>query len=237
MSGHSKWATIHRAKEIKDQARGKLFTKYAQAITIAARTGGGPNPESNFKLRVAIDKAREANMPKDNIDRAIAKVSEAGAIDEVTYEGFGPSGIQVIVEAATNNRNRTGQEVKNIFERAGGRFGGPGSVSFNFTPKGYIEIEKDANSEDQILKLIDLGIEDLEETDEGIDIYTSPTELFNVHKKLEEAGYKARTTELIQKPLTFQKVENKDDAEKVINFLGTLDEHDDVQKVFSNFEV
>src|SRR5688500_9106348 len=117
MSGHSKWATIHRAKEVKDQARGKLFTKYARLITIAAKTGGGPNPDSNFKLRDIIDKARSVNMPKDNIDRAVNKASEAGDLFEATYEGFGPANTSIIVETATDNKNRTVAEIKNMFEK------------------------------------------------------------------------------------------------------------------------
>src|SRR3989344_6041026 len=150
MSGHSKWATIHRSKEVKDAKRGNLFAKMGRAISIAVKAGGGPDPSANFKLRVAIEKARAADMPKENIERAIAKASEGGALEEVTYEGFGPGGIGVIVEAATDNKNRTAQEIKNAFERGGGNLAGPGSVSFNFEQKGFLLVKKTDKPDEQM---------------------------------------------------------------------------------------
>jgi YebC/PmpR family DNA-binding regulatory protein len=236
MSGHSKWATIHRQKGIKDAARGQVFSKFAQAITIAAKTGG-PNPDTNFKLRVIIDKARASNMPKDNIDRALSKGAEAGNLEEVTYEAFAPSGVQLMIDAATDNRNRTGQEIKNMIERAGGRFAGPGSVAFNFEPKGYIFAKKNQTpSEDQMLQLIDAGVEDIEESDDGFDIYVPPQELFSAKRQIEELGFEIETTELIQKPKMKQDIQDEGEAQKVITFIEALEEHADVQKVYSNLQ-
>ena len=234
MSGHSKWATIHRQKEINDSARGQVFSKLARAITIAAKTGGGPDPDTNFKLRVLIDKARSANMPKENIERAISKASGAEVMDEVTYEGFGPGGIGIIVEAGTDNRNRTGAEIKNIFERGGGKFAGPGAVSFNFEPKGQILVEKKGTEDEQMLTLIDLGADDLEFTDDGVEVYTSPTNLFEIQKKLIDAGFSVKSTEMIQKPKMYQELPSQDEVEKAIKLLTQLNAHDDVQKVYTN---
>jgi YebC/PmpR family DNA-binding regulatory protein len=236
MSGHSKWATIHRQKEIKDHARGKLFSKFAQAITIAAKTGGGPSPDTNFKLRVIIDKARAANMPKDNIDRALSKAAESGNLEEVTYEAFAPAGVQLIIEAATDNRNRTGQEIRNMIERAGGRFAGPGSVSFNFEHMGYIFVKKDpAKAEEQMLQLIDAGVDDIEEEDTGFNVYVAANELFQAKKAIEELGFQVEATELIQKPKMSQEASELE-AQKVVTLIENLEEHDDVQKVFSNLQ-
>lgn len=238
MSGHSKWATIHRQKEVKDAARGNLFSKLAKAITIAVKAGGGPNADSNFKLRVAIDKAKVANMPKDNIERAIEKGSgSAESMEEVTYEGFGPGGIAVIVEAATDNRNRTAQEVKNIFERAGGRLAGPGSVSFNFENKGFMLVKKADDAEGQMLKLIDLGVEDMEETDDGIEVYTNPEKLSQTRRQLEEGSFEVISTELYMRPKTHQEIKDPAEAKKALGFLDTLNEQEDVQKVYANLDI
>ncbi len=237
MSGHSHFSTIKRQKEAKDQARGKIFSKMGRAITIAVKTGGGPDPESNYKLRMAVDLARAANMPKDNIERAISKGQGAGkSMEEVVYEGFGPEGIGVIAEVTTDNRNRTAQEMKNLFERSGGNLGGPGSVSFNFQKYGFLFIEKSENTEEQMLKLIDLGIEDMEETSDGIEIYLSPDKLREVRKKLDEAQVPVRSVELIMKPTTLQSV-SSGSAAKVLAFLEKLDEHEDVQNVFTNADI
>lgn len=221
MSGHSHYATTHRQKEIKDAAKGKVFSKLARAITIAAKTGGGPNPDSNYKLRIAIDKARAVSMPKENIDRAISKASGSEALDEVLYEGFGPGGILILVEGATDNKNRTNPEIKNLFEKNGGKMGNPGSVSFNFESKGFKLVPKEGNVEEQILKLIDMGADDVVETDDDLEVYMAPD-------KIQVFG-----GELIQKPKNLQKV-NPEDVEKVEKFLENFEEHEDVQKVFSN---
>jgi YebC/PmpR family DNA-binding regulatory protein len=238
MSGHSKWATTHRQKEVKDAARGKLFSKLASAISIAVKTGGGPNPDSNFKLRVVIEKAREANMPKENIERAISKGIGSGSLDEVTYEGFGPYGIAVIIEAATDNRNRTSAEIKNILERAGGSLAGPGAVAFNFTPSGFILVDpkEGESADDTLLKLIDLGVNDLEVTEDGIEVYVAPSQLYEEKGKIESAGYKTSAAELIMRPKNMVKIEDSA-KEKTLSFLDTLEEHDDVQKVFTNADI
>ena len=238
MSGHSHYATIHRQKEIKDAQKGKIFSKLAKEIVIAVKTGGGDDPNSNFKLRVVMDKARAANMPKENVERAISSGSSSAAnLEESTYEGFGPSGIAVLVTTATDNRNRTGQEIKNLFERVGGRLGGPGSVSFNFENKGLLLIAKTADPEGQMLSLIDAGVEDMEETDDGIEAYVSPEGLSVTRKKVEEAGFTVSSAEIIMKPRSYQTVTDPSEAKKALNFLESLDEQEDVQKVFTNLDI
>jgi len=237
MSGHSKWSTIKRKKEATDIARGKLFSKLARAISIAVKTGGGPNPETNYKLRVAIDQAKAKNMPKANVERALKSAEEAGSIEEITYEGFGPGGIGVIVETATDNRNRTAAEIKRIFERGEGRLGGPGSVSFNFEPRGLLVIKKNKDSENQMLKLIDLGIEDVEETEDAIEAYTGFSRLADVKKKTTNKGFNILSADLVQKPKTYKEVKDSEKAKKALKFLENLEEHDDVQKVFSNVDI
>lgn len=238
MSGHSHYATIKRAKEANDSARGKVYSKLAREITIAVKQGGSTDPDFNYKLRMVIDKARAANMPKDNIERALAKGgSGAESLEIMTYEGFGPAGVGVIVEAATDNRNRTAQEIKNIFDRAGGNLAGPGAVSFNFESRGLILIEKQADVETQMLSLIDQGVEDMEETEDGIEAYVAPDKLREIREKLEAAGFTIKSSDLIMKPKTFVTVSNSSEASKVINFLDTLNDQDDVQKVHANLDI
>jgi YebC/PmpR family DNA-binding regulatory protein len=237
MSGHSHYATIKRQKEAKDSVRGNLFSKLAKAITIAAKSGGGPDPISNFKLRVAMDAARAANMPKDNIERAISKASGPESIEEVIYEGYGPSGVAVVIEAATDNRNRTGQEIKNIFERVGGSLAGPGAVSFNFEPKGLLLVEKASDPQTQMLSMIDLGVEDLEETADAIEVYVSPDKLAETRQKLIDAGINVTSAELFLQPKNLQPVADPKEASKILSFLDILEEHADVQKVHANVDV
>lgn len=236
MSGHSHYDTIKRQKEGKDAARGNLFSKLSKMIQIAIRTGGSPNPETNFKLRVAIDKAKSMNMPKSNIERILKSASaKMDSIEEITYEGFGPSGIFVMVECATDNKNRTAQEIKTIFDKAGGSMGGPGSVSFNFSSKGYMLLKKTNDIETQTLKLIDLGVEDLEEIEDGIEVFVAPNLLREIREKVEKAGFEIIKTELRMEPKTFVKIDDQDKREKIIKFIDTLEEHDDVQRIFTNF--
>ena len=238
MSGHSKWSTIKHKKEATDAARGKLFSKLSRAISIAVKTGGGPDPSANHKLKVAIDAAKTANMPKSNIERALRQArGKLGELEEMTYEGFGPGGINVIVEVATDNRNRTGQEIKAIFERGGGGLAGPGAVSFNFEPRGLFVVSKTGDSEEQILKLIDLGVEDVEETEDGIEVYVDPSDFSEVKKRAEDAGFKVTSAELFQKPKNLQVVSDKTLASKILSFLEKLEDHDDVQKVFANLDI
>ena len=207
----------------------------AKEIVIAVRTGGGTDPNFNYKLRMIMDKAREFNMPKSNVERAINSGTGGAALDEVTYEGFGPSGVSVIVQAATDNRNRTSQDIKNTFERGGGSLAGPGAVSFNFDNKGYLLITKTDNPEEQILKLIDLGIEEVEETDSGIEVYVAPEALRDMRKKIEEVGFTIGSSELIMRPKSYMEVTDPDAAKKVVTFLEALEDLDDTQKVYSNF--
>jgi YebC/PmpR family DNA-binding regulatory protein len=234
MSGHSHFAQIHRQKGLNDAKKGNLFSKLGRAISIAVKVGGD-SPDSNLKLKVAIEKARAASMPKENVERAIAKGSGGGeALEEIVYEGFGPSGVSVIVETATDNKNRMAQEIKNIFERAGGSLAGPGAVLFNFEHKGFIFIGKTSDPENQMLKLIDLGVEDVTESESGIEVYTAPDKLSDVRRAIEAAGFEIIETELQMKPINLISIENPSEHDKVMKFLEDLSEHDDVQRVYAN---
>lgn len=243
MSGHSKWAQIKRQKGVADIKRGQMFTKVANAITIAVRQGGGiTDPESNFRLRLAIEKAKSANMPKENIERAIERgkgVGERGeALEEVIYEGFGPGGIAVIVECATNNKQRTLSEVKNTFEKNGGTLGQPGSVSYQFKQVGLLTTSRNKKTAEEILsQAVESGAEDLEEAGEEILIYTSPTQLMVVKEGLEKRGEVVVEGELSRKPTVTVPIKNKETLGKVLSFIQTLENLDDVQKVYSNFDI
>lgn len=238
MSGHSKWATIKRQKAINDKSRGQAFSKLSRAITIAAKTGGGPSPDSNYKLRVAIDAARAENMPKDTIDRAINKATSGmEQMEEVRYEGFGPKGVAVIIDVATDNRNRTAQEIKSILDRAGGSMGQPGAVAFNFDSKGYLSIQKAPDADLQTLELIDIGVDEIEPIEDSLDVYVSPQELFVFKKKIEDAGFVVNTAELVQKPKVQVPISDEPTAKKLFSMLEALDELEDVQRVFENSSV
>lgn len=236
MSGHSHFATIKRQKAANDAAKGNLFSKMARVIMIAAK--GGADPDMNYKLRFEIEKARAISMPKENIERAIAKATtEAANLEEISYEGFGPSGVNVIVEAATDNKNRTAQEMKNAFDRGGGTLAGPGAVSFNFEQKGFMLVKKADDTETQMLKLIDAGVEDIQETEDGIEVYVAPDKLGETHKKLVSLGFEITDTELQMKPKNLQVVSSVTEASKVIKFLESLEALEEVQKVFSNVDI
>lgn len=235
MSGHSHFATIKRTKEKQDAIRGNLFSKLSKMVQIAIKTGGSSNPDQNFQLRVAIDKAKSMNMPKDNIDRILKNAeSKLENIEEITYEGFGPEGVSVMIETATDNKNRTAQEIKSILEKSGGSLGGPGSVSFNFEQKGFMLVSKKDDVDTQTLELIDLGAEDIEVADDGLEVYVSPESLREVRDKIQNAGFEIIKTELTMEPRNYAEVA-EDKKEKVVKFLDTLEEHDDVQRVFANF--
>ncbi|MDO8452661.1 MAG: YebC/PmpR family DNA-binding transcriptional regulator [bacterium] len=237
MSGHSKWSTIKRQKGANDAKRGLLFSKLARGMTLAARKGG-PSTDSNLALRLLVDKAKQSNMPKDNISRAIerATAKDAGEISDVLYEGFGPGGISILVEGATDNKNRTTQEIKNIFEKGGGNMGTQGSVAFQFERVGQIFIEKGDNPEDRELQLIDLGVEDVQEVDDGIEIYTKPEELFKIGERVTGLGIEVKEKELAYRPKNMMVLTEDDpNTNKAIKLLETLDENDDVQKVYTNF--
>lgn len=242
MSGHSKWATIHRQKELTDQKKGAVFTKIANAIIVAVRDSGGiTDPEHNFKLRLAIEKGRAVNMPKDNIqrsiDRAVGK-GDGGQIEEITYEGYGPGGVGILIETATDNRQRTIQEIKNIFDRAGGSIASPGAVSFNFKKVGLIMVPTAGSVEEAILRIIDLGAEDVEEAGEGLlEVYTNPETLMSVKDRLVESRFTPQSVELVMKPINLVLLSDQKTAQQVINLMEKLEALDDVQKVYANFDV
>lgn len=242
MSGHSKWAKIHRAKEISDQKKGQSFTKLANAITIAVREGGGiGDPEFNFRLRLVIEKSREVNMPRENIQRAIDRAvgkGEGTALEEVLYEGYGPGGVGILALAVTDNKQRTVQEVKNIFDRGGGSVASPGAVSFNFKKMGYLAVAVKNNAEEEMLQIMDIGVDDVEDTSDGIlDVYVSPENLMSTKEKLNQLGYVTKSSEIIQKPINFVPVTDQKTATQVLNLVDKLESLDDIQKVFANFDI
>jgi len=237
MSGHSKWSTIKRQKGVNDAKRGQLFSKMSKIISIAARDGGA-NLESNQKLKVAVEAAKAANMPKINIERAIASAGKEGKnYEEVVYEGFAPEGLGILIEATTDNRNRTGQEIKNILERSGGAMGGPGSASFNFVPKGLILLTQKKLSDDEMLKVIDLGVDEVEETPDGVEIYTPPSQVYEIEKKIRALGMGVDEVELTQKPKISTTVRKPKKSEKLSRLLEDLDDHEDVQKIHPSFKI
>jgi YebC/PmpR family DNA-binding regulatory protein len=237
MSGHSKWASIKHQKGIKDARRGASFTKFANLISVAARAGA--DPAMNFKLRLAVDSAKKAGVPNANIDRAIKRGSGqdgGGAFEEVTYEGYGPGGVAVIVETATDNRNRTAPEVRSAFTKHGGSLGTPGSVSYQFHQRGVIVIPaKDLES--ATMDAIEAGAEDVEEGDGQLVVYTKPTSLDHVRKALTGGGYEAERAELSFEPDTEISVTDEATARKLMRLMYALDELDDVTATYSNFDI
>jgi YebC/PmpR family DNA-binding regulatory protein len=239
MSGHSKWASIKHKKKAVDAKRGALFTKLTRAITVAAREGGG-DPDGNPALALAVQKARDASMPKDNIERAIAKGTgadaDADAYETVVYEGYGPGGVAILVEALTDNRNRTGSEVRHAFTSHGGNLGEPGSVAWTFEKKGELVVDGSRYSEDDLLAAIDAGAEDMALDGDIWEIVTGPTDLQPVREALEAAGVEIQSAELVQRPTTRTPVE-EDRVRTLMNLIDTLEENDDVQGVHANFDV
>lgn len=231
MSGHSKWATTKRQKAVVDAKRGALFTKIANQIAIAARSGTDPN--MNPSLAMMLEKARQANMPKVNIERAIARVADksAAALIEETYEGYGPGGVGIIIEVATDNKNRTMPEVRNTLSKNGGRMADPGSVMFQFARKGWIMISE--KGEDAMMAALDSGAEDVDETDDGLEILTAPSDLMKVRAALIDAGLTVTDAELKYIPTSTIEVAEADE-EKVEKLLDALDDLDDVTAVHTN---
>jgi len=239
MSGHSKWASIKHKKAIVDSRRGAQFSKLTRAITVAARDGGG-DPVGNPALDLAIRKAKEASMPKDNIERAILKGTgeggEADAIEAVLYEGYAPGGVAVLVEALTENRNRTGAEVRHIFTKNGGSLGEPGSVAYLFDKKGTILIDAARYSEDDLMVAVEAGAEDIA-TDEGVfEVVTEPSDFSAVRAALEEAGVEIETAEMSYRPSSLVPVE-EGTAARLMKLLELLEDNDDVSAVHANFDV
>src|SRR4051812_45497295 len=238
MSGHSKWASIKHKKAVVDQRRGAHFTKLARAIQVAAREGGG-DPDSNAALALAVQKARDASMPKDNIERAIAKGTGAGAdadqIETVVYEGYGPGGVAILVEALTDNRNRTGSEVRHVFSKSGGNLGEPGSVAWQFEKKGSVIVDAERYGEDDLMPAIEAGAEDIS-GDEGVwEVVTEPGALTAVREALEGTGVEMQSAELSMRPTTRIQVEESD-VGKLMRLIEQLEEQDDVNAVHANFD-
>jgi YebC/PmpR family DNA-binding regulatory protein len=237
MSGHSKWSQIKRQKGVADAKRGQLFTKLTREIIVAVRQGGA-NPESNFQLRLAVQKAHDNSMPSDNIERAIKRGSgEAGAaaLTEIKLEGYGPSGLAVLVEALSDNRNRTVQEVRRLFTRHGGNLGESGCVSWLFESRGVITVETNASDAEEIaLRAIDAGAEDVKTEKDYVEIYTQPQDLEKVRKVIEENEHVISAELSLTPKTTMLLEENK--AVQALNFLDELEGLDDVQRVFSNID-
>lgn len=239
MSGHSKWSSIKHKKGAADAKRGKLFSKLARAITVAARDGGG-DTEGNPSLATAVQKAREASMPKDKIQKAIDTGTGAGAdsanIERVVYEGYGPAGVAVLVDALTDNRNRASAEIRHAFSTHGGGLGEPGSVAWNFEKKGVVVVDGDRYTEDDLMPAIDAGAEDVQQEDAKWRVLSEPTDLTAVKVALEEAGVEVESATLATEPKSTVELSGHD-AERMIDLLEVLDDQDDVDQVYANFDI
>ncbi len=239
MSGHSKWASIKHKKAIVDTRRGAAFTKLSRAITVAAKEGGG-DPDMNARLGLAVQKAKDASMPKDNIERAIAKGTGAGAdaaaLEDVVYEGYGPNGVAMLVEAVTDNRNRTGADVRHTFSKFGGSLGEPGSVAYLFDKTGLVVVDGKRYSEDDLMVAIDAGAQDIALDEDVFEITCDPSELTAVRDALTEAGIEIETFEVTQQPKTRVPLD-EEQAVKLLKLVDALEEQDDVDTVHANFDV
>jgi YebC/PmpR family DNA-binding regulatory protein len=241
MSGHSKWSSIKHKKGAADAKRGKLFSKLTRAIIVAAREGGG-DPSGNLALQNAIEKARSYSMPKDNIDRAIAKGSGADSdtstFETVVYEGYGPSGVAVIVEALTDNRNRTASDVRHTFAKNDGNLGGSGAVAWLFERRGVVLVPAAGVDEDELmLAAADAGADDVSLDGSSYQVLTAPEQLGAVREALEGAGFTIESSELTMLPKTTVEVADESDAKKVLRLMDQLEDNDDVQDVFANFDI
>ncbi len=241
MSGHSKWSTIKRKKGAIDAKRGKIFTRLIKEITVAARTGGGGDPDGNPRLRSAINAAKAENMPKDNIDRAIKKGTgelEGEVYEEILYEGYGPAGVAVLVECMTDNRNRTVADIRHYFSKSNGNLGESGCVAWMFDKKGLIQVEKDKYSEEELMDLaLEAGAEDVVEEDAVYQILTSPEEFSDVRDALEASGVEFFEAAVSMIPSNTIAVTEEKPALSLLRLLENLEDHDDVQNVYSNFDI
>jgi len=239
MSGHSKWSSIKHKKGAADAKRGKLFTKLARAITVAARDGG-PEPEGNAALATAIQKARDASMPKDNIQRAIDRGSGVGGdaetIERVVFEGYGPGGAAVLVEALTDNRNRTSAEVRHAFSKHNGSLGEPGSVAWIFEKRGVVAVDGGRYSEDDLIGAIDAGADDVSEEGDLLRVLCEPSSLNAVREALEAGGVEIQSTDLTMEPKSTVEVKGND-AKSLLALIEALDDDDDVNEVHANFDI
>jgi YebC/PmpR family DNA-binding regulatory protein len=240
MSGHSKWSSIKHKKAIVDSRRGAAFTKLARAVTVAAREGGG-DPDSNAALENAIRKAKAASMPKDNIERAIAKGTgeggDADALETVVYEGYGPGGVAMLVETVTDNRNRTGPDVRNLFTKHGGSLGEPGSVAYLFEKKGVILLDASRYSEDDLLGAIEAGAEDISADEDILEVVTALADFTAVRRALEHDGIELDSAELTYRPSTLVSVQHEGQVVKLMKLIDALEDNDDVGAVHANFDV
>jgi YebC/PmpR family DNA-binding regulatory protein len=240
MSGHSKWSTIKRQKGVTDARRGAVFTKVAREIAVAARAGGG-DPDANFRLRLAMDKARGVNMPLDNIKRAIERATGSGEgeqFEEIVYEGYGPGGVAVLVEAATDNKNRTAADVRSIFTKAGGSLAGAGAVAWQFEPRGLIAVQSEGRDPDEVaLAAIDAGADDVDVSDpERVEVYTSPADLERVRKALDSAGIPVESAENAMIAKAHVELD-ANRARQNLRLIELLEDLDDVQRVTANFDI
>jgi YebC/PmpR family DNA-binding regulatory protein len=241
MSGHSKWSSIKHKKGAADAKRGQLFTKLTRALIVAAKDGG-PDPASNLALQNAIDKARAASMPKDNIERAIARGSGTGAdaasYEQISYEGYGPGGVAVYVDVLTDNRNRTAGEVRHIFARHDGNLAESGAVAWLFERKGVVLVDRDSTDEDELtLAAADAGAEDVAEEGSSFEVTCAPEDLTAVREALEAAGIAVTDAEVTMLPKTTVEIEDESVARKVLKLIDGLEENDDVQDVYANFDI
>jgi len=239
MSGHSKWHSIKHKKGATDAKRGKLFTKFIKEITVAARAGGG-DPDANARLRKAILDAKAGNMPNDTIDRAVRRgtgAEEGVTYDEITYEGYGPGGVAMLIEAMTDNRNRTVAEIRHIFSKNGGNLGESGSVGWLFEKKGYIVVERTAKPEEELFDIaIEGGADDVRDDGDNVEIITSPENFESVQSAIKAAGIEPQVAEVSMVPQNYIKLEGSS-AQQMLRLMESMEDHDDVQKVYANFDI
>ena len=240
MSGHSKWSTIKRKKEKTDGQRAKIFTKIGRELAVAVREGGSADPNANYKLKDCIAKAKANNVPNENIERIIKKAAgdnDASKYESITYEGYGPSGIAVIVETLTDNRNRTAGDLRHYFDKFGGNMGTPGCVSFMFSQKGVIVIEKEGLDEDKVMEdALEAGAADFQSDEDVFEIYTEPDDFSGVRDDLEAKGYTFVSAEVEMVPSTYTQLTDEDSITKMQRLLDMLEDNDDVQNVWHNWD-
>jgi len=243
MAGHSKWANIKHKKARSDEKRGKEFTKIAKEITIAVRSGGGGDPEANSKLKLAIQKAKAINMPNENISRAIKKGTgemESEAIEEIIYEGYAPGGVAIMLEIATDNRNRTASEIRHLFSKANGNLGETGCVAWMFRRAGYIALSKEnleLDEDELMLIALELGADDVREEDDIYEVITSPEIFMEVKEGLEGQGIQLEDADVVMLPENTVEINDADTATRVVKLIDLLEDHDDVQNVYNNMSI